>query len=272
MIPVFAVGAASTAIRLLHGKAALVSHAYLEPKPEDGKRVSKEDRNWIQWSDLESLRAVVRLLVGDCGAFTYWQRNLKGKPGRGMCVERWCDFIAEHGHMFDQLIAFDVIGDADASLRNWIKMLDVLPSSVHPKLIPVWHEGDPAEHLDAYDPDARLVGLGRTTGRRPSADGRKATFRFYDQAFNAYPKGSFHFLGNANPETIQPYPARQFDATSWERDSAYSQSHGFPWSAVSKDTRMRAYIEGFESIRHVPRELPKQTGMPWASENWVANG
>ena len=79
-----------------------------------------------------------------------------------------------------------------------------------------------------------------------------------DAAFNAYPDGAYHLLGNSTAELIEPYPAKSFDATSWQRDAAYGESQGWPWNRVSKKTRMRAYIEAIETIQHRPVEGPAQ--------------
>lgn len=277
MIPVFAVGDACTAARLLRGRALLVSRAYLGTSfvPMSGDGVT-----------LAHLLAVASEAWCDSGAFTAWQRRKKSRceacgmraqlPGdvchvckeqgqTTLSVEAWASFIVEHAASFSYFVTLDEIGDGAASLVNWTRLLQLVPAKHHAKLVPVWHEGDPVEHLHEYDPSARLVGLGRTTGRHAGAAGKKATRVFYDAAFNAFPSGAFHLLGNGTPETIQPYPARSFDATTWQRDSAYAESHGWPWSAVTKETRMRAYIEAIETISYQPPPLAKQTELPWRS-------
>lgn len=251
MTPIYAVGDAWTALRMLEGHAMLVSHAYL-------------GSSFVPWEKLLELRAAAPLLWADCGAFTQWTRAQKGKPHVALTVEGWAAFVVERAETFDRFISLDEIGDAEASLKNWLRLLELVPSELHEKIIPVWHEGDPLEHLDAYDPSARLVALGRTTGRRPGREGRRATFAFYDDAWNAYPDALYHSLGNCNPDLLQPYPFRTFDATTWQRDAAYSEELGWPWCSVSKDTRMRAYIEATDQIRHIPRAKPAQAGFAWA--------
>lgn len=260
MIPIFAVGDPHTAIRLLAGRAVLVSHAYLGAKHEEGTpKPRRGDNEWIPWADLLRLIAVAALVWCDSGAFTYWNRMLKGKPGPVMNVEKWAAFVIENYDLFAQFVAPDVIGDGAATLRNWLALLEMVPPGKHAKLVPVWHEGDPIEHLHAYSPDVRIVALGRTEGRKPGPTGKKCTMRFYDQAFNAYPEGQYHALGNGSPDTIEPFPFVCFDNTTWQKDAAYSEADGFPWNKISKETRMLAYIEGAANIRHVPRVLPKQT-------------
>lgn len=245
MKPIFAVGDAWTAIDLLPGKAILMSHAYL-------------GTNWLPMPKARELAALAAETWLDCGAFTEWNRAKQGKPHKQPTVEGWSAFLMSNdAPPYTYAISLDVIADADASLRNWLELVKLL-GPLAAKLVPVFHEGDPMEHLDAYDPNTRLVAIGRTEGRKAGPAGRRKTFEFYDAVFNAYPDGSIHLLGNSTAELIEPYPAKSFDATSWQRDAAYGESQGWPWNRVSKKTRMRAYIEAIETIQHRPVEGPAQ--------------
>jgi len=248
---VFAVGDASTALRLLPGRDMLISHAYI-------------GSSWVPVKKVPEIAASASELWIDSGAFTYWQREKKGQKTDTITVEHWAAYLLS-GVQFSWAVNLDVIGDAAASVENW-RRLCALVGLIADRVVPVWHEGDPIEHLDAYDPDKRVVGLGRTEGRSPGAAGRRKTFQFYDTAFNRYPEGRFHLLGNSNPDLIEPYPARSFDATTWQRDSAYAQSHGFPWCRVSKETRMQAYIEAIAAICHRPAPPEKQLSIPGVIE------
>ena len=271
MRPVFAVGDAHTAVRLLPGRALLVSKIYL-------------GSSWISWDMLTKVREAAADLTCDSGAFTVWGRRAKhrcevcnkayAEPGtlceackkagaEPLTVESWAAFIVAHAATFDRFLALDVIGDAEGSIRNWDRLLSLVPPELHAKLVPVWHEGDPLEHLQHYAPNSRLVGLGRVAGRRPGATGQKASRVFYDQAFNAFAEALYWALGSCNPELLERYPFEWFDATSWQRNAGYSERLGWPWCACSKDTILRAYIEAIEAIRYTPRVLPKQTAMPW---------
>lgn len=272
MRPVFAVGDAHTAHRLLPGRALLVSRIYC-------------GTSWVPWEWLAKLRAIAADLTADSGAFTVWGRRQKHKceacgeryaePGsvcadcqkegrEPLTVESWAAFISGHAQTFDRFIALDVIGDADASIQQWERLLALVPVALHSKLVPVWHEGDPIEHLQHYDARKRLVALGRVAGRRPGAAGQKASRAFYDESFNAFPDAHYWALGSCNPELLERYPFEWFDATSWQRNAGYSERLGWPWCACSKETILRAYIEAIEAIRYVPRVLPKQTGFDWA--------
>lgn len=227
MEAIFAVGASSVAIRLLEGRSALVSFAFI-------------GSSFIPAKDVDRLCASCSRVVLDSGAFSAWTK------GRPIDLDAYLDHIQAHGARYAWIAALDEIGDADGSLRNWQTMLDRLPVELAAKVVPVFHEGEPLEALDEYVSRSQLVGLGRTLGRKS----KPHTFVFYDACFNAHPSAQFHAFGNGSPETLEPYPFASFDCTTWERDASYGGKHGWPWSAASKETRMRAYVEALSTVRH----------------------
>lgn len=227
MNAIFAVGAASVAKRLLSGRRALVSFAFIRAG------------RWVRLSDAVALSSVCRGVWCDSGAFTAWTQ------GAPIPLDEYTDFLDRNHSLFERVVALDVIGDGRASHDNWARMMSA-DRAWRDKLIPVFHEGDDVSLLDHYMEGSSTVGLGRTFGRKSKA----ATFAFYDLAFNRYPLGRFHAFGNGSPETLEPYPFESFDCTTWERDATYGGSHGWPWSAASKEARMRAYVEAFETIRY----------------------
>lgn len=229
--------AAALALRLLAGRGVLVSYALIE----EGR---------ITTSHLRALAAAGCDLVFDNGEFTRWK---SGRPTNGPAFYAWLRSLDEAGIPWRWAIALDVIGDAHGTRTNWRRALREYPD-LSPRLVPAFHEGDPWDLLDEYAPTERLVALGRTEGRKSKA----RTFEWYDDAFNRYPDMRPHALGNASPETLEPYPFASFDASSWERNAAYSNAHGWPFNRCTKETRMRAYIEAAETIEYRP---PKQLGL-----------
>lgn len=236
--PYFVVGwTVALATRLLARHGALVSHALIE-----AGRVTTKD-----------LRALVNAgcdLVFDNGEFSRWK---SGTPTNEDAFYSWLRSITRDGIAWKWAAALDVIGDADGTMERWRRACrdhaDLLP-----RLVPVFHEGDPWEHLDEYARDGRLVALGRIDGRRS----KRLTLQWYDEVFNRHPCLRAHALGNASADLLEPYPFESFDASSWERDAAYSNAHGWPFNRCSKETRMRAYIEAAETMTHVP---PKQLSL-----------
>ena len=232
MRAIFAVGDSRSAAKYLAGQWALISYAYW-------------GTSWLD--NLDTALAVFAGLVIDCGAFTIWQRELKGeaKPG-AINVETYARFLLEEAPPHEWALSFDVIGNGPASMRQHLQLMGLLGEKRN--IVPVYHEGDSLDLLDAYIATSDLVALGRTDGRRSE----RKTFEFYDAVFNRHPNGVFHALGNSSPTTIEPYPFASFDSTGWQRNAAYSNALPWPYNRVSKDLRIRAHIEAITTIAHRP--------------------
>lgn len=216
---------------LLAGRGVLVSYALIESGDVT----------------LDDLRAFVALnceLVFDNGEFSRWK---SGRPTNGAAYYEWLKGLDAQGVPWLWAAALDVIGDAEGTRANW-RDAQREHADLLPRLVPVFHEGDPWDLLAEYDPEKRLVALGRIEGR----GSKRATFLWYDEAFNRYPEMRPHALGNASPETLEPYPFASFDATSWERNAAYSNAHGWPFNRCTRELRMRAYIEAAETLTYTP--------------------
>lgn len=215
----FAVGDSHTALKFLGGHRMLISFAYVGSSFLPTKAVP------------EIAKSASGLMI-DSGAFTAWR---KGTP---INMSAYIEFLLNGCPHHDAALTLDVIGDADASMTNW-EFLHKLFNAI----VPVWHEGDPIEHLDEYVAKSPLVALGRIEGRRSE----QKTLDFYDSAFNRR-EHAYHALGNANPVQLEPYPFDSFDSTGWQRDAAYSNSAKWPYNRCTKATRLSAYIEATETI------------------------
>lgn len=230
--PYFVVGwTVKLALRLLAGKGALISYALIE----EGR---------VKRGDLRAFVAAGCELVFDNGEFSRWK---SGRPTNGPAYYDFLRSLDADGIPWRWAVALDVIGDADGTRTNWRECLrdhvDLLP-----RLVPVFHEGDPWDLLDEYEPTKRLVALGRTEGR----SSKRKSLDWYDAVFNRFPDGSFWALGNGDPTTVEGYPFKMCDFTSWERNATYSNALGFPYNRCTKELRMRAYIEAAETLAHRP--------------------
>ena len=222
----FAVGDSHTALKFLDGHRMLISFAYV-------------GSSFLPMKSVPDIARAASGLMIDSGAFTAWRK------GKSIDLNAYVDFLRDQ-QLYDSALTLDVIGDADASMANW--------SCLHgsfPAIVPVWHEGDPVEHIDEYVAHSPLVALGRIAGRRSL----QKTLEFYDAAFNRH-EHAYHALGNADPNQLEAYPFESLDSTGWQRDAAYSNSKGWPFNRCTKETRLRAYIEATETIEYRP---PKQT-------------
>lgn len=197
--------------------------------------------NFCSEKDAETLRAGAVRCFLDSGAFTAW------KQGKPINLAAYIEYVRTHGTKYTSIAALDDIESWKSSRANWLNMCEALPL-LRDRIVPVFHEGEPIELLDEYMAQAPIVGVGRTEGRRS----KDKTILFYDAVFNHAPTHAFHAFGNGDPVTLEPYPFHSFDCTTWERDSAYGNKHGWPWGRAPKELRMQAYIAAMETITHRP--------------------
>ena len=236
--PYFVVGwTVKAAVKILAGHGVLISYALVD----DGQ---------VTLDQLRSFVSAGCELVFDNGEFSRWKT---GRKTDGPKFYNWLRSLDGEGIPWKWAVALDVIGDANGTRENWRGVLSD-HSDISQKLVPVFHEGDPWDLLDEYDPTNRLVALGRIEGRKS----KYKTFDWYDHAFNRHPTMVAHALGNASPDTLEPYPFASFDATSWDRSAAYSHALGWPFNRCSRELRMRAYVEAAETIEYRPS---KQLGL-----------
>lgn len=238
IVPYFVCGwTVKLALRLLAGRGVLVSYALIE----EGR---------VTIDDLRAFAAAGCGLVFDNGEFSRWK---SGRPTDGPAFYKWLRSLSDERIPWRWAVALDVIGDAEGTRRNWRECVEGRHDLL-PRLVPVFHEGDPWDLLEEYQPEKRLVALGRTEGR----GSKRKTFEWYDAAFNRHPDMRPHALGNASPNSLEAYPFASFDATSWERNATYSNAHGWPFNRCTKETRMKAYIEAASTLVHRPA---KQLGL-----------
>ena len=244
MRPIFAIGDLATARKFLRAKHVLMSFAYW-------------GTTWLR--DMDKHAHEFASLVIDCGAFTTWNREQSGKAPQGVItLETYADFLKWEAPAHEWALSLDVIGNAQASLDQYIALVELMRQPREEggailmpperKIVPIYHEGDPIEHLDAYCSMADIVAVGRIEGRRS----KTSSFEFYDLIFNRFPDRLFHALGNSSPETLEPYPFAFFDSTGWQRNAGYSNALGWPYNRCSRETRIVAHIEAIETISYKP--------------------
>lgn len=233
---VYATGLGSTVLEYCAGRPILVSYAYT-------------DTQWVSTSEFEMIQIYSKYLYIDSGAFTKWNSEKLGKRCKNISVNSYIDWL-HSGINFKFAFVFDVIGDAEKSLMNYELMRTRCAPDIFKKIAPVYHEGDPMEHLDHYiKSQDGLVGIGRTEGRHSI----KKTMELYHSVFNRwYSYGGFHALGNGNPSTLSPFNFKTFDCTTWERAATYDVNQHWPMSHLSKAERIKVWVEALGNIRYTP--------------------
>ena len=138
----------------------------------------------------------------DSGAFSVW------KSGKSIEIDSFISYLKEYESVLTVYAALDVIGDPEASFRNYVKMRE---AGLNP--LPCYHIGEPLDWLDKYVAvGASYIGLGGIAHRSP-AD-RHQCLR---QVFRKYPDEStvgFHGFGVASREFWTAYPFRSCDSTT----------------------------------------------------------
>lgn len=133
----------------------------------------------------------------DSGAFSVW------KSGKSIDLPA---LVAESLRAeWHESVTLDVIGDGQASLRN----ADLMRAMGSPAW-PVFHVGDPWEHLDHYVQHWPKVGLSCRVGRSPVE-----TTRFYEQCFARHWPRRYHSFGCIREPILMRFPFHSADASSW---------------------------------------------------------
>ena len=133
----------------------------------------------------------------DSGAFSAWKSN----------KEITLDEVLEESLTggWDEAVVLDVIGDPYASVENALAM------RLHnPRLIPVFHFGDPWEHLALYVEKFGRVGLSCRFG-----EPEEEALRWLDQCFARYYPTRFHSFGWVKEKTLMRFPFATADTASF---------------------------------------------------------
>lgn len=148
-------------------------------------------------------------LMLDSGAFSAWNR--------GATIDM--DALAEESKRprYTEAVCLDVIGDADASVKNALAM-----KAAGSPAFPVFHYGDPWEHLELYKKEFGRVGLSCRFGEPVSL-----SMRWLDQCFARAWPCRFHSFGWTGAGPLSTFPFDTADSTSWMVPQMYGQWRSF---------------------------------------------
>jgi hypothetical protein len=186
----------------------------------------------------------------DSGAFS---ANEKGET---ISINRYADFIQQHGQSFSLIANLDVIGDGPKSWEN-LKALEAKDC----KVVPVFHYEDDEKFLvKMLDGGYRVIALGGLVGAS-----RTVLRRWLDYIWVKYlihPDGSprldVHGFGLTDFELMFDYPWYSIDSTSWVQNSIYGtcvfhQDKTFYKIIFSDDHPSTRTFEGWH-YRHLPKQ------------------
>lgn len=189
-----------------------------------------------------------RLVFMDSGAYSVW------KSGRTVDLLGYIRLLRDHGRRFVGCAALDVIGDPDASDRNWRTMrdegLDVWPAH---------HQGTPTDHLRRLlDDGARSVAFGglvagawgRNGGRNIDHNERR---RMLDDAFAVLERHwpiRVHAFGVTSQWILERYPIFSADSTAAFMGAAFGDVHEFVGSRYVASGECKYLTRGASATEH----------------------
>ncbi|MCK2000321.1 hypothetical protein MZM54_02820 [[Brevibacterium] frigoritolerans] len=199
---------------------------------------------------MEKLRENNLKLLMDSGAFSLFNAqikgkkivdaktydSLKGKQKKGMVkeitLEAYAEFINLYKHLIFGFFNLDVIGDAEASNRNFQKLKELTGE----KPIPVWHcnvddwkESDWTLLNEMVEEDHEIIAIGATVelGRRVGPKKQNDVKReLYKEIFKRHPHQNFHLLGGSGNHLLE-FPFFSADSSGWLQGRKKHQIYSF---------------------------------------------
>lgn len=187
----------------------------------------------------------VDLLI-DSGAFTAYTL------GKSIDLQAYTAYLQKNAKNITAAFALDVIGDHEASLRNYRQQKAALGKSV--ELIPTWHVTSPLDNLRELCEEADYVAVGGAVGYSTQ---QRALMRTLVQAHKiAREHGTrLHGLGMTSNQTRR-LPWYSVDSSSWIYPMKYPML-----LLATKDGSIRSLKRGQKSI-HSEKDLVTAYGLP----------
>jgi hypothetical protein len=150
----------------------------------------------------------------DSGAFTADTKN------KTIALDRYANFIHQHGNIFSAVANLDVIGDTGPKSWDNLKALEANGCSV----IPVFHYGDDIIYLRRMlDGNYPIIALGGLVD-----SSQKVLQEWLDEIWDNYlkdkkgnPRRRVHGFGMTDFELMKSYPWYSVDSASWLMAGAY---------------------------------------------------
>jgi hypothetical protein len=201
--------------------------------------------------------------VLDSGAFTAW------KAGKSIELDDYCRFIESLPFKPWRYFTLDVIGNPEASMKNYEAML-----KRGFKPIPIFTRGEDPSVINDYYKTSDVVGIGGLVGT-PNNKG------FVNGIMKHIKDRKVHWLGFTSMDFIKYYKPYMCDSSSWESGARYGvakiyMGQGRFATVKRTDFAKKQKQEIIQRIRHLginPSDLIKNAGWaggPSASRNLCA--
>lgn len=151
-------------------------------------------------------------VIGDSGAFSAKSQGAEiTTPDLGRWAQLW-------RHKLSWVASLDVIGDLEATRRNWHEMVDEFGIPA----VPTIHFGAAPEAMDYYaNLDVDFLGLGGLVGR-PTAAQMRWLIPMFKYARDHHPTMRFHGWGVTTDEVLR-LPFFSVDSSSWTTGVRYGR-------------------------------------------------
>lgn len=181
------------------------------------------------WTPEVEARAIaagdrVRWLI-DSGAFTAW------KAGKPIALDDYCRFLERIAVKPWRYFTLDVIGDPEASLRNYDTML-----CRGFKPIPVFTRGEDPSVLEDYYKTSDVVGIGGLVGTQDNRG-------YVNGIMRRVGKRRVHWLGFAKIDYIKAYRPYMCDANTWESGGRYARVRLYLGSGRCVDITKKTFMQ-----------------------------
>ncbi len=170
-----------------------------------------ENKNWA-----------TKATMLDSGAYSAWS------AGKEINMDELCQEALNP--CWDEVVALDVIGDAEASLKNSLEM-----KARGLTVMPVFHFGDPWEILQEYKDKFDRIGIASGHGA-PRADRMKWTAQCFARAYPA----KFHSFGWVWKRVLMEFPFVTADSSSWAAGTRFGVSKIHKGMKVPKKSEVGA--------------------------------
>lgn len=142
----------------------------------------------------------IRFLL-DSGAFTAW------KAGKPIALDDYCRFIESLPFKPWRYFTLDVIGDPEASFKNYETMLK---RGFNP--VPIFTRGEDLSMIDEYYKTSDVLGLGGLVGTKGNKGFVKGIMKHIGDR-------KVHWLGFVQQDFVNCYKPYMCDASSWSHAS-----------------------------------------------------
>lgn len=153
-----------------------------------------------QWLEIAEKRGVYVFV--DSGAFTEYIQKVRNRPTLGITVDSYAKFLSQYAQHIDVAFELDVIGDPEASYKQFLELMEYPVSSQIP-ILPVMHWNAPWGFLDKLS-QYPYIALSPRTGL-PAPEGKEkvpdlqvsyaSTNRWVELCTKSLPHTKVHLLG-----------------------------------------------------------------------------